>query len=354
MRRFTAVVGLCAALATPLALAQGAAGARTLQGAPELRPLDLDAIYRNRWSAEELLRAEVRGEDGGVIGRVRDAIVGSDGVMRTLIVEAGGFHGIGDQHLGVPWPDVTLGPGLAWVQVPLEQVRNGSYGLLNHRPQQASTPQVEPDEWRVRALIGDFASLLDVPRYGFVRDVLFDDGGQARAVVVSRGPGTWGSAGTFVYPWQALKAHLAGHALPYSSSDTLPLQRFDYARLDDVSRPAAGAGSAAAGGSSADASDDAAQTRFDVADTNGDGVIDRIEFAQALAIAAPMDGAGERSADKREIFRWLDANGDNVLSRAETGWRPRLAASFDEADRDGDGRLDADEFGRLSLDTLRE
>lgn len=39
----------------------------------------------------------------------------------------------------------------------------------------------------------------------------------------------------------------------------------------------------------------------------------------------------------------LDANGDGVIDRAEAAKHPRLVAMFDRLDRNGDGRLDADE-----------
>ncbi|MCD9033523.1 EF-hand domain-containing protein [Luteimonas sp. Y-2-2-4F] len=62
-------------------------------------------------------------------------------------------------------------------------------------------------------------------------------------------------------------------------------------------------------------------------------------LASAAAHAAPQDG-GPRQA------RWqqLDTNGDGAVDRTEAARSPRLAEGFDRLDRNGDGRLQADEL----------
>ena len=59
-------------------------------------------------------------------------------------------------------------------------------------------------------------------------------------------------------------------------------------------------------------------------------------FAQQGAQAKP-----ERAARMN-----IDSNGDGVIDRAEAAKFPRLAARFDQLDRNGDGRLDANERPR--------
>ncbi len=60
--------------------------------------------------------------------------------------------------------------------------------------------------------------------------------------------------------------------------------------------------------------------------------------AAAAAAAAPQDGNGE----SRPVRISPDANGDGSIDKAEAAKHPRLAAEFDELDKNRDGRLTAD------------
>jgi Ca2+-binding EF-hand superfamily protein len=91
---------------------------------------------------------------------------------------------------------------------------------------------------------------------------------------------------------------------------------------------------------------------FDYADKNGNGTLNRPEVEAALAMSAEMFGEGERSREKRDIFRSLDMDGNAVVSRTEAKWRPPLARNFERIDRNGDGHLDMGEFAEISLADL--
>jgi hypothetical protein len=244
MRARALLMSLCAALAVGAA----ASAAKPQEpSASQLRPLERDALYVGRWSAAQMLGTEVRTNNDEPLGVVTDLIVGDDGALHTLVIATRAALANGEPYIGVPWPDVTLAAKLRWVEVPLAQVRDGSYALFNRRPR--SGWLADSREWRVRELIGDFASLTDVPRYGLVSDVLFDRQGKARAVVVARGAGTWGAAGLYAYPWIGYANDVGAYTLPFSSTEAFSVQRFDYARLGEMSRLARGERSAAAGAS---------------------------------------------------------------------------------------------------------
>ena len=202
---------------------------------PEARSWNAEAIYPDGMSAAEMIDKPVRGERGEAIGEVHDIVVGRDGRIERLVVEVGGFFEVGDQHIGVPWKDVKIGENMRFVQVPLKEVESGTYSLFGRVPQGEKVPTTELTSWRVTELIGDYASLADVPRYGIVNDVIFDSTGRARAVVVRRGP-AWGGYGLYAYPYDGYYETAVVYPLPYRKDAVAAMPAFDYRKLGEQSR----------------------------------------------------------------------------------------------------------------------
>ena len=84
--------------------------------------------------------------------------------------------------------------------------------------------------------------------------------------------------------------------------------------------------------------------RFGALDEDGDGLIEIAEIG-VLAAEADRDGDGGLSEDELAAVDWqaggIDANLDGRIDRGE--FRRLQRRSFDDFDRDGDGRLQADE-----------
>jgi Ca2+-binding EF-hand superfamily protein len=53
--------------------------------------------------------------------------------------------------------------------------------------------------------------------------------------------------------------------------------------------------------------------------------------------------------DRRAAFRQLDADGDGWISVEEAAAYPEVAANFEKADRDRDGRLSFEEFETVAI-----
>ena len=185
-----------------------------------------------------MIDAPVRAANGERIGDVKDIIVDRNGSISKVVVEVGGFFELGDQHIGVPWKDIKIGEDMAFVQVPLREVEQGTYSLFGEVPQGEDVPAALTS-WRVNELIGDYAALADVPRYGLVTDVIFDSRGRAQSVVVDRA-GYWGGYGLYAYPFTGFHAAAYAHPLPYRSETVVALRPFDYSRLDEQSRYSGG------------------------------------------------------------------------------------------------------------------
>jgi hypothetical protein len=83
----------------------------------------------------------------------------------------------------------------------------------------------------VNELIGDQARLKDVRRFGYVTDVVFDNRGRAQAVVVRRGAGIWGAAGTYAYPYSGYYPEEYAYPLPFGAGELASFGEFDYIEL---------------------------------------------------------------------------------------------------------------------------
>jgi Ca2+-binding EF-hand superfamily protein len=85
-------------------------------------------------------------------------------------------------------------------------------------------------------------------------------------------------------------------------------------------------------------------------DKNGDGRLDRAEFAQGLSPAPPparqAAGSPPRGAQALQaMFARRDRDGDGKLSREEAP--PRLLERFDRLDANADGSIDREELARI-------
>jgi len=71
----------------------------------------------------------------------------------------------------------------------------------------------------------------------------------------------------------------------------------------------------------------------------------------ALIVASTAACAAEPlpPQDRPEAFRKLDTDKDGFLSRQEAAVEPEVAANFDRADRNRDGKLSPEEFEAVPL-----
>lgn len=231
-KRNAIAILLAPALALPLT---GAQAAGQPQQAQQQNMQQRQAVtYANRWSADQLISTEVRNDRGEQIGEVKDILVDHKGKVSRVIVEVGGFLEMGDQHIGVPWKDVTLHDHLDYIQVPLKEVEDGTYSLYGRVPH-GENVRATRSEWRVNEVIGDFASLTDVPRYGMVTDIIFDESGQAQSVIVNRRAGDWGAPGHYGAPYRGYNEGWT-YAMPIDGARVNDLQAFDYEQFARESR----------------------------------------------------------------------------------------------------------------------
>jgi sporulation protein YlmC with PRC-barrel domain len=103
MTRFLASTALSLALfASTGAMAQtatgGASGTVTMQQSGE-------------HLADDVIGATVRKAQNENIGSVADLVIDKDGQVKAAVLSVGGFLGIGDKHVAVPWNQVQVSTG---------------------------------------------------------------------------------------------------------------------------------------------------------------------------------------------------------------------------------------------------
>jgi hypothetical protein len=62
----------------------------------------------NDWRGSKLIGASVYGPDNSSIGEINDVIIGSDGRIKAVVVGVGGFLGVGQKDVAVPFQELTV------------------------------------------------------------------------------------------------------------------------------------------------------------------------------------------------------------------------------------------------------
>ena len=228
MRRQHASITTAIALAlaaTPLA----AAGAATDK--IDITTWDQAELYEG-WTAEQLFDTEVRGSENDELGEIENLVIGADGKVTKIIVEAGGFLDIGDTHFAVPWDRVEFGPDMEWVRIPVDEDNVEEFGLFEG----GEEPTTGPRAWRASELINDYVRLQDGVGYGIVQDIVFSQDGDVEAVVVYPDVG-YGIGPPYAYPYYGYDREFDPGAetyeLPYSMNEIGDLGPFDYSVFED-------------------------------------------------------------------------------------------------------------------------
>jgi sporulation protein YlmC with PRC-barrel domain len=101
--RILTVAALTAVLAGP-AFAQQAGGAT---GFVQTQNVGGD------WRGTKLIGASVYGPDNASIGEISDVLIGSDGKIHAVVVGVGGFLGIADKDIAIPFEALSIARGPA-------------------------------------------------------------------------------------------------------------------------------------------------------------------------------------------------------------------------------------------------
>jgi len=112
LKQTLTIAALAAALATP-AFAQGSMNNTTHTGMPAMSATQnsdtfVQAQQATDWRSSKLVGTSVYGTDNTNIGDINDVLIGGDGNVRAVVVGVGGFLGVGEKNVAIPFSALSV------------------------------------------------------------------------------------------------------------------------------------------------------------------------------------------------------------------------------------------------------
>lgn len=203
-----------------------------------------DPIYSEGWSIENMFDVtDVVDANGEVIGDVENVILSNEGEVLGIIAEVGGFWDIGDTHVHVPWNEVEI-TSLDELTLPITEETVGDYDVFGDywddeqliaEGDVDATQPVNDDLvagagiFKATDLIGDYVYLSEGARYGYVSDILVQDGTVAAIVMDAA---AYGRPGYYAYPYtRGVYSPGGRYDMPYEAGQIDTIEDFDYQQL---------------------------------------------------------------------------------------------------------------------------
>lgn len=206
-----------------------------------------DSIYAEGWSVEDMFDStELTDPTGEEIGDVENVIFSNDGEVLGIIAEIGGVWDIGDTHVHVPWNEVAFGETIQQAQVPVTDETLDDYDVYGNywddeqivTDATTDSTQVVDDDlvagsgiFKATDLIGDYVYLSDGARYGYVSDIIVQDG---RIAAIVSDAGNYGRGGYYAYPYSYRGVSPMAsprYDMPYGATDVETIENFNYEQL---------------------------------------------------------------------------------------------------------------------------
>jgi sporulation protein YlmC with PRC-barrel domain len=206
-----------------------------------------DLLYAEGWSVENMLdTTDIIGTNGENIGDVENVFFSNDGKVLGIIAQVGGFWDIGDTHVHVPWDEVNIGETIHQAQVPITEENVDNYDVFGDywgseqviTEADTSTTDVVDDDlvvgpgiFKATDLIGSYAYLSDGTRYGYVSDIIVENG-VISAIVADAA--AYGRGGYYAYPYSYRGISPMGtpqYNMPYNATEIDVIENFDYEKL---------------------------------------------------------------------------------------------------------------------------
>jgi hypothetical protein len=112
MPKHTVIAAAFAAVLAMPALAQDNSPPKSPATSPPMQSF-VAAQDAGGWRGTKLIGASVYGPDNASIGEISDVIVGNDGKLRAVVIGVGGFLGVAEKDVAIPFQALDIKPGAA-------------------------------------------------------------------------------------------------------------------------------------------------------------------------------------------------------------------------------------------------
>jgi sporulation protein YlmC with PRC-barrel domain len=104
----------------------------------------------NEVRAERLIGGSVRNPQNESVGKIADLVLDEKGSVTAVVVSVGGFLGIGDKHVAVPWTDVKIEDGGKTAVIPMNKDQLKSAAAFKTREAAMADRESEAQRQRAR------------------------------------------------------------------------------------------------------------------------------------------------------------------------------------------------------------
>jgi sporulation protein YlmC with PRC-barrel domain len=110
MTKKFALAAVAAALLSTTALAQSnpPAGSTSAPAARAMDPVAVQSHAQGKWRASKLIGVNVYNANNEKIGDINELVTDSSGKIDTIVIGAGGFLGMGEHNVGIPFSQVKF------------------------------------------------------------------------------------------------------------------------------------------------------------------------------------------------------------------------------------------------------
>jgi opacity protein-like surface antigen len=112
MKRTLTAAALAVVLAAPAFAQSNTAPAPSTSAAPAATATTSGNFVQTQqstdWLGSKLIGASVYGPDNASIGEINDVVIGSDGKINAVVVGVGGFLGVGEKSVALPFENISV------------------------------------------------------------------------------------------------------------------------------------------------------------------------------------------------------------------------------------------------------
>ena len=174
------------------------------------------------WRITQILSGNVLTNDGAQVGTVKDVIIDSSGVLKSVVVETDADLGAEPQYFRMPWQKLDINPTQGVVVVALGKAQVQALAKKNN------PGFIDAHQYSARQLLNLNVSLRGAQPSATVSDLLFRSATDMLSALIVETDSLAGKR--YAVPWLGSEVQLDNDAivLPYAQQDIDTLKNYEF------------------------------------------------------------------------------------------------------------------------------